>query len=84
MIIINDGFKDNSINKINKYAEQYRYIKVIDKKNEGVAKTRNIGIKKATGDYILFIDQDDYITDDYVEQFVVYIIWFLRYMLVYY
>ena len=34
MIIINDGFKDNSINKINKYAEQYRYIKVIDKKNE--------------------------------------------------
>ena len=84
MIIINDGSKDNSINKINKYAEQYRYIKVIDKKNEGVANTRDLGIKKATGDYILFIDQDDYITDDYVEQFVVYIIWFLRYMLVYY
>ena len=84
VIIINDGSKDNSINKINKYAEQYRYIKVIDKKNEGVANTRDLGIKKATGDYILFIDQDDYITDDYVEQFVVYIIWFLRYMLVYY
>ena len=84
MIIINDGSKDDSINKINKYAEQYWYIKVIDKKNEGVANTRDLGIKKATGDYILFIDQDDYITDNYVEQFVVYIIWFLRYMLVYY
>ena len=70
VIIINDGSKDNSINKINKYAEQYQYIKVIDKKNEGVAKTRNLGIKKATGDYIMFIDQDDYIADDYVEQFV--------------
>lgn len=70
VIIINDGSKDKSINKINKYAERYQHIKVIDKKNEGVAKTRNLGIKKATGDYIMFIDQDDYIANDYVDQFV--------------
>lgn len=49
VIIINDGSKDNSINKINKYAEQYRYIKVIDKKNEGVENTRDLGIKKQQG-----------------------------------
>ena len=51
------------------YAEQYRYIKVIDKKNEEVEK-KEISVKKAIGDYILFIVQDDYIADDYVEQFV--------------
>ena len=49
VIIINDGSKDNSINKINKYAEQYRYIKVINKKNEGVENTRDLGIKKQQG-----------------------------------
>ena len=84
VIIINDGSKYNSINKINKYAEQYWYIKVIYKKNEGVENTRDIGIKKTTGYYILFIDQDDYIAGDYVDQFVVYIIWLFRYILVYY
>ena len=41
VIIINDGSKDNSINKINMYAEQYRYIKVIDKKNEEVEKKKS-------------------------------------------
>lgn len=70
VLLINDGSKDKSLEKIKKYEKKYKYIHVIDKKNEGVAKTRNLGIKKATGDYILFIDNDDYIDNDYVEKYV--------------
>lgn len=67
LLLINDGSKDETLKKIKKYEKEYSFIKVIDKKNEGVAKTRNLGIKKAKGKYIMFIDQDDYIDEDYVE-----------------
>lgn len=59
IIVINDGSTDNSKDIINKYLGK---IVFIDKKNEGIGKTRNIGIKKAKGKYVMFIDSDDYIT----------------------
>lgn len=59
IIVINDGSKDNSKDIINKYLGK---IVFIDKKNEGIGKTRNLGIKKAKGKYVMFIDSDDYIT----------------------
>ena len=67
IILINDGSKDKSIEKLNYYEKKYKNIKIINKKNEGVSKTRNLGIKKATGKYIMFIDNDDYIDNTYVE-----------------
>ena len=70
VLLINDGSKDKSLEKLKEYEKKYDYIYVIDKKNEGVAKTRNLGIKKATGDYIAFIDNDDYIDSDYIERFL--------------
>lgn len=70
LLLINDGSKDNSIKILNDYLKKDKRIKVIDKENEGVAKTRNLGIKKATGKYIMFIDNDDYIDPDYVETYI--------------
>ncbi len=70
IIIINDGSKDNSLEIINKLSKKDKRIIVIDKENEGVANTRNLGIKKATGKYIMFIDNDDYIENNYVESFI--------------
>lgn len=70
ILAINDGSTDNSINILRKLEKKNNNIIIIDKKNEGVAYTRNLGIKKATGDYIMFIDNDDYIDSDYVEVYV--------------
>ncbi len=68
LLLINDGSKDKSLQVINQYND--KRIIIIDKKNEGVAKTRNLGIKKATGKYIMFIDNDDFIDEDYVKTYV--------------
>lgn len=60
IILVNDGSIDGSLKVLKKY-EQDNVI-VIDKKNTGVSDTRNIGIKKALGKYILFLDSDDYLS----------------------
>lgn len=67
IIIINDGSPDNSINIINDYASKYSNIIVIDKEHEGVSVARNNGIKAATGNYLIFVDSDDYVENDLLE-----------------
>lgn len=67
IIVINDGSKDNSLEILNEYASKDNRIKVIDKENGGVSSARNLGIDKATGKYIMFIDSDDYIEKDMLE-----------------
>lgn len=65
VIIINDASTDNSEEIILEYKNQYPNIKYYSKKeNTGLADTRNIGIDKAKGEYIMFIDSDDYIEKD--------------------
>lgn len=74
IIIINDGSTDNSEKIISEYKNNYNeLIKYYSKKNEGVAKARNFGIKKANSDYILFIDSDDYIDETLIEKLMPYI-----------
>ncbi len=69
IVLVNDGSKDNSLNICYRYAEQDKRIVVIDKKNGGAAESRNAGIKICTGDYIMFMDSDDYYyTYDVVEK----------------
>lgn len=62
IILVNDGSTDNSKKIIREYQKQYpEKIKVVSKKNGGLSSARNKGVSKATGDYILFVDSDDYI-----------------------
>jgi len=61
LILINDGSKDSSIEIANQFAVQDNRIIVIDKLNEGVSKTRNLGMQKATGELIAFVDADDFL-----------------------
>lgn len=65
ILLINDGSTDKTEEVINKYSDNR--IKYFKNKNQGIGKTRNFGIKKATGKYIMFIDSDDYISDDACE-----------------
>ena len=62
IILINDGSPDNSDEIIKGYKD--KRIKYIKKDNEGIGKTRNLGIRKSTGEYLMFIDSDDYIDKD--------------------
>jgi len=68
IILVNDGSKDKSIDICKKYKSQDNRVTVIDKKNDGVWLARYDGITKATGEYISFIDSDDYIEKDYIEK----------------
>lgn len=62
IIIINDGSTDNSELIINEYLKEYPdKIKYYKKENGGLSDARNYGVTKATGDYICFVDSDDYI-----------------------
>lgn len=67
ILAINDGSTDNSLNILNKYAAMDSRIIVVDKKNEGLSQTRNLGIDKAKGEYITFVDSDDWIDKDYIK-----------------
>ena len=61
LIVVNDGSKDDSQKIINIYIEKYPNIfKCIEQKNQGIGASRNNGIDKATGKYIMFIDNDDF------------------------
>ena len=62
IIIVNDGTEDNSEKIIYKYKEKYGNIKYVKKKNGGLSDARNFGIRYATGDYICFLDSDDYLS----------------------
>ena len=68
IIVVNDGSTDNTQNIIEEYKEKYPdIIKSINIKNSGIGPARNIGIKKAKGKYITFIDSDDYIKENALE-----------------
>ena len=68
-IVVDDGSPDNSSAIIDKYVKQDQRFKVIHQQNMGLSAARNAGLDIAKGDYIAFIDSDDYIADDYLEKF---------------
>lgn len=69
IICINDCSTDNSINILHEYAAKDNRIKIINfEKNKGVSETRNAGIENAIGEFIGFIDSDDYIDEDFYEK----------------
>ena len=73
LVIVNDGSTDMSEQIIKSYLGRYKSsIKYIKKENSGVANTRNVGLEKATGDYIIFVDSDDYIDKDLFNKLQLY------------
>ncbi|CUQ42747.1 putative glycosyltransferase EpsJ [Clostridium paraputrificum] len=64
IILVNDGSKDRSLFICNKYQCEDERIRIISKENGGLSDARNAGLSVATGDYISFIDGDDYLELD--------------------
>ncbi len=69
IILINDGSTDNSGEICNKIALAHHNIVCIHKKNGGASDARNAGIKRAKGEYLIFVDSDDYIEKESLEKF---------------
>ena len=67
ILCINDGSKDNSQTIVDEYANKYQNVKSYIKENGGLSDARNYGITKATGDYYMFVDSDDYIEEDAIQ-----------------
>lgn len=67
IICVNDGSTDNSLEILNRFKDK---ITIIDKENEGSGVARNVGIDRAQGEYIFFIDGDDWLEDNVLEKIV--------------
>lgn len=67
IILVNDGSTDNSQEICNHYARKDNRVTVISQSNKGVVLARKQGIRNAHGEYITFIDSDDYIAKDYIQ-----------------
>ncbi len=67
IILVDDGSTDNSGKICDTWKNEDKRIIVIHKKNEGLSATRNIGVEKSIGKYIVFVDSDDYLELDMIE-----------------
>ena len=67
IICVNDGSTDNSLSILNQYAEKDSRFKIFSQENQGCWSARNLGLKNATGEYISFVDSDDYIENNTYE-----------------
>lgn len=68
IILVDDGSIDSSYQICKHYASIYKNIKIIQKQNEGLSIARLAGLKVASGDYVIFIDCDDYVASNLVEE----------------
>ena len=68
ILLIDDGSPDNSIEIMEQYAAKYSNMKILRKENEGLSRTRNYGIARAKGKYIMYIDADDTLSPETVKE----------------
>lgn len=68
IICVNDGSTDNSLEILKSYKEKFNDFYIINQKNGGISVARNTGIKVSSGKYLGFIDNDDWVTEDYIEK----------------
>ena len=72
IICIDDGSNDKSLEILHKFAGEDQRIRIIYKKNEGVSLARNTGLESAKGDFVLFVDSDDWIEKNLCETLLFY------------
>lgn len=70
ILLIDDGSTDNSLDICYKFEKKDPRIQVFHKKNEGVSATRNFGINKSSGKYLMFVDSDDFIDTNTIKLFL--------------
>ena len=64
LLLINDGSKDNSLAICREYEARDSRVRILDKPNGGVSSARNMGLDEARGEWIMFVDSDDWLTED--------------------
>ncbi len=67
ILLVDDGSKDESGAICDEYAAQHDNVRVVHKQNAGLGMARNTGLDNVTGDYIAFVDSDDYLAPDWLE-----------------
>lgn len=67
IVAINDGSQDDTLDILERIKQNDNRIEIINKKNEGVSSARNSGLEVARGEYVFFVDGDDYLAEDYVD-----------------
>lgn len=70
VLLIDDASPDNAPKICDEYAAKHEFIQVVHKENGGVSSVRNLGIEMAKGEYVCFIDSDDYLHKDYLKEMV--------------
>ena len=69
LLLINDGSKDRSGEICDEFARQDSRVKVFHKENGGVSSARNVGLDNARGDWVTFVDSDDWVGDTYLDNY---------------
>lgn len=70
VILIDDGSQDNSLKICKNYSEKFSNVYVFTKNNGGVSSARNYGLRQATGKFITFIDSDDFVSENYLNDLI--------------
>ena len=68
ILCVNDGSTDNSLKILKGYAKKDKRIQIINQKNQGLSASRNNAMKIAKGEYLSFVDADDYINKQFLEE----------------
>lgn len=64
IVVVDDGTKDNAMGIARRFQENYSNIKIFSQENAGLSAARNMGLSHCSGDYVWFVDSDDYISND--------------------
>ena len=70
IIIVDDASPDQSLNIANEFVNQYQNITIISQENKGLGGARNTGITKAKGDYLFFLDSDDFLKPNEIQELI--------------
>lgn len=68
IILVDDGSTDKSGEMVDSYVSKYKNVRALHKKNGGLSSARNAGIDVARGEWLVFVDSDDYVSSDYVSK----------------